>query len=222
MDWLEFGLTLAAFLGSHILPSRPGLKAALVARQGRAGYGMAYGGLSLLLLVWVIGAAGRAPFVVIWDQTLWMRWLANLAMPVAVTLIVLALGAPNPLSFGGRATGFDPARPGIAGVVRHPLLWALLIWSGVHLLVNGDLAHVMLFGLFALYAVLGMRMIDRRNRRLWGEGLWITRASGTSNLPFQGNWQGFRPALWRIALAAGVWIGLLHLHLPVIGVSPMP
>ena len=92
----------------------------------------------------------------------------------------------------------------------------------MHLLVNGDLAHVILFGLFALYAVLGMRMIDRRNRRLWGEGLWITRASGTSNLPFQGNWQGFRPALWRIALAAIVWIGLLHLHLPVIGVSPMP
>lgn len=222
MDWLEFGLALAAFLGSHILPSRPGLKAALVARLGRAGYGMAYGGLSLLLLVWVIGAAGRAPFVVIWDQTLWMRWLANLAMPVAVTLIVLALGAPNPLSFGGRATGFDPARPGIAGVVRHPLLWALLIWSGVHLLVNGDLAHVMLFGLFALYAVLGMRMIDRRNRRLWGEALWITRASGTSNLPFQGNWHCYRPALWRIALAVIVWIGLLHLHLPVIGVSPMP
>ncbi|MFD1809223.1 NnrU family protein [Gemmobacter lanyuensis] len=72
---------------------------------------MAYGGLSLLLLVWVIGAAGRAPFVVIWDQTLWMRWLANLAMPVAATLIVLALGAPNPLSFGGRATGLiRPAR----------------------------------------------------------------------------------------------------------------
>ena len=222
MDWLEFGLALAAFLGSHILPSRPGLKAALVVQMGRAGYGMAYGGLSLLLLVWVIGAAGRAPFEVIWDQTLWMRWLANLAMPVAVLLIVLALGAPNPLSFGGRATGFDPARPGIAGVVRHPLLWALLIWSGVHLLVNGDLAHVILFGLFALYAVLGMRMIDRRNRRLLGEALWITRASATSNLPFQGNWRSYRPALWRIALAAAVWIGLLHLHLPVIGVSPMP
>ncbi|WP_149142383.1 NnrU family protein [Gemmobacter caeruleus] len=222
MDWMEFALALAAFMASHVIPARAGIKAALIARLGRRGYGMGYGLLSLALLVWVIAAAGRAPFVPLWDQAPWMRWLANLAMPVAVGLITLSLGAPNPLSFGGRVAGFDPARPGLAGVVRHPLLTALALWAGVHLLVNGDLAHVILFGLFAVYALAGMAMIDRRNRRLWGADQWMTRASGTSNLPFAGAWHSYRPPLWRLGLAVVIWAGLWHLHLPVIGVSPAP
>ncbi|PTX53296.1 putative membrane protein [Gemmobacter caeni] len=222
MGWTEFILAMAAFLGSHMVPSRPGLRGALVARLGRAGYGAAYGLLSLVLLIWVIAAAGRAPFVPLWDQAIWMRWLANLAMPVALLLVALALGAANPLSFGGRASGFDPARPGVAGLVRHPLLWALLIWSGVHLVVNGDLAHVILFGLFAGFSALGMLAIDARNRRLWGAGAWAELSRGTSNLPFAGDWRGWRPEWWRIGLAIVVWAVLWHLHEPVIGVSPQP
>ena len=67
MGWTEFILAMVAFLGSHMVPSRPGLRRALVARLGRAGYGAAYGLLSLVLLIWVIAAAGRAPFVPLWD-----------------------------------------------------------------------------------------------------------------------------------------------------------
>lgn len=222
MGWGEFAATLAAFGLSHVLPVRPAVKAALVARLGRGGFGAGYGLLSLALLVWVIAAAGRAPFVPLWDQALWMRWLANLAMPVVVLLACLALGAANPLSFGGRAAGFDPLRPGIAGVVRHPLLWALLIWAGVHGLVNGDLAHVVMFGLFAGFAALGMRGIDARLRRMWGEAEWRRLAAGTANRPFGGAWRGYRPALWRLGLAVAVWAGLWWGHLPVIGVSPAP
>lgn len=220
MAWLEFALALAAFMASHLIPSRAGLRAALVARLGRGGYGAAYGLLSLALFVWVIVAAGRAPFVLLWDQQIWMRWLANLAMPLAVLLTCLGFGAPNPLSLGGRAGGFDPARPGIVGVVRHPLLWALLLWALAHLLVNGDLAHVILFGLLALYCVIGMRMIDRRQRRVLPD--WARLAAGTSNLPFMGNWRGWWPDWWRVLLTVVIWIGLLHAHPPVIGVSPLP
>ncbi|WP_151719872.1 NnrU family protein [Gemmobacter serpentinus] len=221
-EWFEFALALTAFLLSHLIPARPGLRAALVARLGRAGYGAGYGILSLLLLVWVIAAAGRAPVVPLWDQEQWMRWLVNLAMPLAVLLVCLAIGAANPLSFGGKSGGFDPARPGIAGVVRHPLLWALLLWASGHMLVNGDLAHVILFGVFAGYALLGMGMIDRRKQAQWGRDMWITRASGTGAWPFGGNWRCYRPAWWRVALAACLWLALLHLHEPVIGVMPAP
>ena len=220
--WTEFALALAAFLLSHLVPAAAGLRAGLVARLGRAGYGAAYGTLSLVLLIWVIAAAGRAPFLPLWDQEPWMRWLPNLAMPLAVLLVCLAAGAPNPLSFGGRAAGFDPARPGIAGVVRHPLPWALALWAGAHLVANGDLAHVILFGCFGLYAVLGMAMIDRRKQAQWGRDMWITRASATGTWPFGGNWRSYRPALWRIGLAVLVWVTLLHLHELVIGVTPFP
>lgn len=222
MGWTEFILAMVAFMVSHMVPSRPALRGALVARLGRAGYGAAYGLLSLLLLAWVIFAAGRAPFVPLWDQATWMRWLVNLVMPVVVLLACLAAGAPNPLSFGGRADGFDPARPGVAGLVRHPLLWALLLWSGAHLVANGDLAHVILFGLFAVFAALGMRAIDGRNRRLWGAARWQALTTGTSNMPFAGNWRGWRPAWWRVLLAVVIWAALWHLHEPVIGVSPLP
>jgi uncharacterized membrane protein len=222
MDWLEFAAALLVFMASHVVPARSGMKGALVSRLGHRGYGVVFGLLSIVLLWWVIVAAARAPFVPLWDQQAWMRWLVNTAMPLVVLLICLSIAAPNPLSFGGRASGFDPARPGLAGVVRHPLLWALLIWSLAHMLVNGDLAHVILFGLFALYAAVGMSMIDRRLRRKWGADAWVTRASATSNLPFGGNWRGYWPEWWRIALAVAVWAGLLHLHLPVIGVSPLP
>ena len=216
MAWIEFSVALSAFYLSHQVPTR------LPALRGRRGFGMAYGLLSLALLVWAIGAAGRAPFVPIWDQAEWMRLVVNLAMPLAILLICLAIGAVNPLSFGGRAAPFDPARPGLAGVVRHPLLWALLIWSAAHMLVNGDLAHVILFGGFALFSAIGMALIDARKRRQWGAGMWITRASATANWPFRGAWRSYRPPVWRLVLAVAIWAGLWHLHGPVIGVSPQP
>ena len=216
MDWFIFGAALAGFYLSHLIPiRRPDWR-------GRRGFGLAYGGLSSLLLGLVIWAAGRAPFVPLWDQAVWMRWGVNLAMPLAILLICLAIGAVNPLSFGGRSAGFDPARPGLAGVVRHPLLWALLIWSGAHALVNGDLAHVILFGGFALFSAIGMALIDARKRRQWGAGMWITRASATANWPFRGAWRSYRPPVWRLVLAVAIWAGLWHLHGPVIGVSPFP
>ncbi len=216
MAWIEFSVALSAFYLSHQVPTR------LPALRGRRGFGMAYGLLSLALLVWVIGAAGRAPFVPIWDQAEWMRLVVNLAMPLAILLICLAIGAVNPLSFGGRAAPFDPARPGLAGVVRHPLLWALLIWSAAHMLVNGDLAHVILFGGFAVFSGLGMLALDARKRRQWGAGMWVTRASGTSNIPFRGHAQQYRPPMLRVVVAGLVWAAVLHLHAPVIGVSPLP
>ena len=222
MEWLNFTLALCVFMASHLLSALPGLRGALVARLGRGGYGAGYGLLSVALLAWVVVAAGRAPFVSLWDQTVWMRWLANLAMPLAVLLLCLGAAAPNPLSLGGRSAGFDPARPGIAGVVRHPLLWALLLWALAHLMVNGDLAHVVMFGLFAAYALAGMAMIDARKRRQMGAAVWLTRASATSNLPFAGNWRSYRPDWRRLTLAIVIWVGLLHAHLPVIGVSPLP
>ncbi|MDZ4135630.1 MAG: NnrU family protein [Paracoccaceae bacterium] len=225
--WGGFLLALAAFFASHMIPSRPALRGRLVARLGRAGYGAAYGAVSVLALAWVIIAAGQAPVVPLWDQAPWQRWLVNGAMAVAVALASFGLGAVNPFSFGGRTDGFVPDHPGIAGVTRHPLLWALLIWAAAHLLVNGDLAHVLVFGPFAAFAALGMALIDRRNRRNWGEDEWRRLSAHTAILPLAalitGRWHPARgPSLIRLGGALMVWAGLLHLHPVVIGVSPLP
>ncbi len=225
--WGEFAGAFGLFLLSHALPARPGLRRRLVGMLGERGYLMLYSLLSVAALAWLVAAARRAHYVALWDAAPWQWWAPNLIMPLACLLVAFGTAAPNPLSFGGRATGFDPERPGIAGFARHPLLWALALWAAAHAMPNGDLAHVLLFGGFAGFALLGMRAIDRRRRQQLGAETWARLARRTSF------WPGatlasrlWRPATFpspgRLAAAVLLWLALLVLHGPVIGVSPLP
>src|SRR3546814_17919639 len=90
-------------------------------------------------------------------------------MAVVCLILALAIGRPNPFSFGGtNNAAFDPARPGIVGWIRHPLLAALALWAGAHAFANGTLAHVLMFGIFAAFALVGGPLIDRRRQRDMG------------------------------------------------------
>lgn len=221
-DWLDFIAALAVFLLSHAIPVRPPVRTWLVARLGARGYFLAYSVLSLAVLYWLIVAAARAPYVPLIPPLELLRWVPLLAMPLVCLLAVAGLAAVNPLSFGGMGRGrFDPERPGILGLSRHPLLLAAAIWAGAHLLANGDLAHVILFGLFAGFAVIGMALIDRRKRRDMGAAAWGALGARTARLSLSGL-RHARPAPLQWALAAAAFGGLLWAHLPVIGVSPMP
>ncbi|WP_114966952.1 NnrU family protein [Alkalilacustris brevis] len=226
--WAEFAVALLLFLAAHVLPARPRIKALVVARIGAAGFGVVYSLLSLGLLAWLIVAAGRAPYVLLWSYAPWQAWVPVLAMGPACLLLAFGIGTPNPFSFGGRADGFDPARPGIAGVTRHPVLLALALWAGAHMLPNGNLAHVILFGLFAGFALFGMVMIDRRKQREWGQARWHELARATSLWPgaalFTGRWRpsGLHLLAVRLVTALVLYLALFHLHRPVIGVAPHP
>jgi uncharacterized membrane protein len=225
MDWIEFALAMSLFLGSHRIPAALGVKDALVARLGARSYALVFSILSLGLLWWVIAAAGRAPFVPVWDQAEWHRLAVNVAMPAAIGLAAFGIAAPNPFAFEGRATGFNPDRPGIAGVTRQPLLWSLALWSGAHLLPNGDLAHILLFGPFLAFSLIGMPMVERRRRRLMGADAWQRLTAHTGLVPFaalvQGRWRPWGlPSPSRLAIALGGWAAVWHLHGPVIGVWP--
>ncbi|WBU52722.1 NnrU family protein [Paracoccus sp. SCSIO 75233] len=223
--WAEFIAAFIAFLAAHIIPMHPKLKAAITSALGRRGYIVLFSLLSLGLLYWLLMAAGRAPYVEIWPQAVWQRWLVNIAMPVAILLTVFAVGAKNPFAFGGHAEGFDPERPGIVGLTRHPLMWAFAIWAGAHLLANGDLAHVLLFGPLLAFALSGVFAAERRARRALPD---FDRLAAHSSLwpgaaLLSGHWRPRRwPSLIRLLIAAVIWAALLHLHPAVIGVSPLP
>ncbi|PTW45245.1 NnrU family protein [Rhodovulum kholense] len=225
--WAEFAAAFALFLLSHAVPARPGVKARLTGALGQKGYLAAYVTVSLALLAWLIGAAGRAPFVALWPPAPWQLWLPNLVMPVVCLLVAGALGAPNPLSFGGAGDArFDPDRPGIVGLTRHPLPVALALWALAHAAANPDLAHLLLFGGFAGFALAGTVVIDRRNRRRMGPD-WDRLAARTATLPLaalvSGRWRpSGPPPLGRLGLGLLLWAGLLAAHRPVIGVSPLP
>lgn len=227
MGWIEFGVSMVIFMASHRIPAAFGVKRGLVSALGAKGYMLAFSLFSTALLVWVISAAGRAPVVALWDQTSMARWAVNLVMPVSILLVVFGTAAANPFAFEGRQAGFDPVRPGIVGVTRQPLLWALLLWSGAHIWANGDLAHVLLFGVFAFFSVVGMRLVERRRRQDMGEPAWAELAARTSVLPLaallSGRWKPRSgPSVARLVLACLIWITAWHAHVPVIGVYPGP
>jgi uncharacterized membrane protein len=229
LAWSEFALALLVFLASHMLPARPRLRAALSNRLGERTYLAVYSLISLVVLGWLIAAAGRAPFVEVWTFAPWQMWAPNIAMPAACLLIAFGIGASNPLSFGAhRPSAFDPERPGIAGVTRHPLLLAIVLWAASHALPNGDLAHVLLFGVFAVASLTGMLAIDARMRARMGHEQWRRLAARTSLLPasalISGRWRPDPRCLswWRLVAGVLLYAGLVHLHEPVIGVSSRP
>jgi uncharacterized membrane protein len=227
--WGEMSAALAAFFASHILPARPAVRRLLHARLGAGAYAALYSLVSVALLGWLIVAARKAPHVQLWDFEPWQLWAPNLVMPIVCLLVAFGLAAPNPFSIAGSGGArFDPARPGVAAATRHPLLLAITLWALAHMIPNGDLAHVILFGLFAFFGVAGMAALDARARREWGEAVWAERAAKTSLVPFSAVAAGrlrlgeFRPSPWRAGAALSLYLTLLAAHPLVIGVSPLP
>lgn len=224
-EWSELAAALFCFMGAHALPARPAIRSAIVSVIGRTPYILIYSALSVGLLMWVARAAATAPFVELWPYDQGAVAIPALGMAVACLLIVFGLTSPNPLSLG-RSRGFDPRAPGVAAVVRHPVLWAALIWASSHLAVNGDLAHLIVFGAFGILAVVGMQVLDRRFIERLGAAEWETLARYTSNIPFVGLGRGaairvgFGTVL-RVIGGAVLYGGLVALHEILAGV-PVP
>ena len=215
-QWSEFSAAFVAFFLTHSIPVRPSVKSRIVAKTGTLVFALIYSALSIAILTWIIIAAGRAPFVEIWGWAAWQNHLPLTGMFVAILIISMAFGQPNPLSFGGwNNDQFDPDNPGLIGWVRHPLLVALLIWAGSHLVPNGNLAHIIVFGLFAGFSILGMTIIDRRARRILGADRWQHLSNTRRRLTFT------RRGITRITLGVLVYLAVLFSHEWVIGVSPL-
>jgi len=219
MGWNEFAFAFAAFFLTHSIPIRPPLRPWAVARLGHAGFGIAYSALSLAVLAWLIAAAGRAPYVPLWDWAPWQNHVVLAAMLPVCLILSLAIARPNPFSFGGAQNDrFDPESPGIVRLTRHPLLLALGIWSAAHILPNGDLAHVILFGTFAGFAMLGGRLVDRRRQREMGQR-WHDLRAALSECPASLSLTA--DTLLRLAAGLMLYAGLIWLHPLVIGVDPL-
>jgi len=227
--WHELIFAFATFFLSHILPARPTVRERLIRLAGKNCYLWAYAALSILLFGWLIAAADRAPYIALWQFSPWQTWIPNVAMPFACLLLAFGIARPNPLSIASHNDEtFDPERPGVAGVTRHPVLWAAAFWAFAHVVPNGDLAHLLLFGSFGAFSLWGMLAIDTRNRRRLGTAKWHYLSRNTSLVPLVGltggRWRpSFSPGdLVRLIFATSLYVGFLALHQPIIGVSPFP
>ncbi len=214
--WGEYIAAFVVFFASHRIPIRPKIKGWISKHIGSVGFTTAYSLMSAAVLTWVIIAAGRAPYVELWGHAPWMNHVTLTLMALATGVFVLAIGRPNPLSFGGtKDSRFNPQNSGLIGWVRHPLLLVLGLWSVAHILPNGNLAHLLMFGQFALFSVLGKRIIDKRRKRILGADKWNRLANTTRKFGLSRN------GIIRLACAILLYLSLLHLHMPVIGVDPL-
>jgi uncharacterized membrane protein len=123
-------------------------------------------------------------------------------VPVAAWFLIAGLAEPNPLSISVRREG-DSLGP-MAAITRHPVLWAFLLWSGSHLVPNGDLVSLILFGGLTLLALAGFGLVDRRARGRLGEEAWHELARRTSVVPFAAALSGRTRLAWspRLTLSA--------------------
>jgi uncharacterized membrane protein len=203
------------FLATHYVAGTP-LRDVLVEAIGKAYLGL-YTLVAFATLGWMIWAFYHAPFVNLWYAVA-LRPVPLVVMPFAIILIVCALTTPNPTLVGkqGLLKSTEPA-VGILRITRHPLMWGFMLWALSHIIARGDAAAVIFFGAFAVLAVSGAWLIDRRKAATHGEQ-WRRFAAVTSNVPFgaiAGGRNHFKAAeigWWRPALALVLYALLLIFH----------
>lgn len=177
----QFLAAMGLFLALHSVPAIPAIRQTLVARLGRGLYLALYSLASLASLTWVFYAALALDHVELWPAAAWRAWIALILSPVALFLLVAGLISPNPGSITFRRGETQPGA--IVAITRHPVLWGFILWSGSHVLANGDLRSLMLFGVLGLFAVMGIVMTERRSQRRLGPA-WSEIVAATSVLPF--------------------------------------
>lgn len=185
MDRLTvLGLAASIWFALHAAVAGSRLRLLLVKRLGERPYRGLFSVLSVLALGFLIWAYRRAPCAPVWIAPRSLLYLPILVMPGALVLFAGAFLVKNPTAVGleGALSGAEPAR-GVLRITRHPFLWSVTCWAGVHWVVNGNLASSLFFGSMLLTALVGTRDIDRKRRRTHPE-LWEKYQAITSNLPF--------------------------------------
>ncbi len=191
MALLTLILGLVLFLGAHSLPmARPDLRSRLIERLGLLGWQGIYSLISLIGLVLIAQGYGAARLhpVPLYLPPLWLKH--------AMLLLMLPV---FPLLFAA----YLPGR--IQSTVKHPMLAAVKIWGFAHLLANGMLADVLLFGSFLIWAIADRLSLHHR-----------------TPLPVRGAPRG--PANDGIAIIGGLALYLAFifwLHRALIGVAPI-
>lgn len=140
-------LGLVVFFAMHSFSMARGARAALVGRIGPLPYRLLFSLISLAGLVAIVMGYGDAPRVDVWAPPTWLRHLAMLLMVPVFPLLIAAYVPGN-----------------IKARLRNPMLMAIKTWALAHLLVNGDLASMLLFGSFLAWAVVDLVAVKRSGR----------------------------------------------------------
>ncbi len=217
------------FLALHLGVSGTRLRDTVVGMIGEGPYMGLFSLASLAGIVWLstaYNAASAESYVETWGQLANLHILASVIMLFAFLIGVPGILTPSPTGVGGEGQ-LDQEEPakGMTRITRHPFLWGTLLWALAHLMVNGDLASLLMFGTFIILTYFGTLSIDAKRQRKLGDK-WDAFAAKTSNVPFMAIAQG-RNSLnigeigwWRIAVALILYLVFFGAHGWMFGVMP--
>lgn len=183
---------LVIFLGLHSLRIfADDWRTAQIARMGKLPWRGFYSIVSLIgfvLIVWGFGIARQSP-VVIWSPPVWTRHVAALLVLVSFILVTAAYVPGNRFK----------------AKIGHPMVAGVKIWALAHLLANGTLNDIVLFGAFLVWSIVLFAVLRRRDR-----------AAGVT-YPVLGAGR----SVITIVIGALAWAFFVHFgHRWLIGVSP--
>ncbi len=139
MGLLVMILGLMLFFGVHTLTTQRELRARFIGSMGEGGYKIFYSLASvagLALIAWGFGAYRATGWIDVWNPPKVFRHITVALMLPAVILVVASY-----------------LRGRIYTTLKHPMLTGIKLWAAAHLLANGDLGSIILFGSFLAWAV---------------------------------------------------------------------
>ena len=137
---------LVLFLGIHLVPAAPGLRRTLGARWSEQRYKGIFSlvaGLGLLLVI-----AGY--------------WMSSRGAQVFAPVTTARAIAPGVVTIAFILFAASHMRGHLRRLVQHPMVVGVILWSGVHLLANGDLRGTVLFGSFLAWSIVDLIASLRR------------------------------------------------------------
>ena len=142
---------LLIFFAVHLVPAQTELRAGFISRWGENAYKIGFSVLSLIGFVLIVLGYGKMQAFlgsknpILWYPPEWTRHAASLLMLPAFIALVAA---------------YIPSR--LRTLLKHPMLVAIKLWALAHLMANGDVASLLLFGSFLAYAVYDRISLKRR------------------------------------------------------------
>ena len=141
MSWLLLVLGVVLWWGAHLLKRiAPEFRASLGDQKGP---GLVATGLIVAIVLMVTGFR-MTPYVGLWTPPAFLTHLNNL-------LVLIAIYMMSPAPKKGR----------LLNGMRHPMLAGFSLWAIAHLLVNGDLASILLFGGLLVWSLIAPGIINR-------------------------------------------------------------
>lgn len=209
MTWLIIGLIL--FLGAHsIRMVADDWRTQAIASWGEKPFKGVYSLLALVgFYAMVTGyAEARLQTVALWTPPIATRHVSVLLMLFASVLMAASYVPRNHLKMR----------------MGHPMVLSVKVWALAHLLANGNLADVVLFGSFLVWSVFNFKAARARDRAAAPEALRLQAdgAENTNAVPGDQPIANTTATLLTVLIGVALWaLFVFYLHVQLVGVSPL-